>query len=508
MADLIVRPAPNGSNSGSTDIFKVYLAPEYILRYNLRPGEICDLEKGGLPVGSVLIDRSPDKSLRVSVIQISQALQTLYKLKLGDKVSLRHKKEDLPTATTVTFIEIDQASGDGLSSMIDGDERAHWSWVLGKVLKKSSVIAPGMSFSNVEVVGETRSFKILAVEESKITQLYQLSQACLVKFGSIDIQSTNENRNHLHLPVDDIGGLNGQLARLNNIIHEYSSQEGTANWRDGEPPRPPGVLLYGISGTGKSLLLHKIAQAGWRKVYHLDRRTVNQTPQQFAVSIGNIFAEAKSHQPCAVLMDNLESIAPNQASQPALIVKDLAFEIRREIDKLRGSPVLVVAASRTLGDIDQSLRSPFYFSEEIEITIPNLKARAQILQILSGFSKHAVDAKYEYVASQTHGFVGLDLLRLYHAAGEQAKSRIKVEQEARVNDFTVNDEEIRERSKSDYENVLRYVRPTAMREVFVETPQVQWRDIGGQGKVKQYLEEAIIWPHKVSLNIIFNGRRF
>jgi SpoVK/Ycf46/Vps4 family AAA+-type ATPase len=106
------------------------------------------------------------------------------------------------------------------------------------------------------------------------------------------------------------------------------------------------------------------------------------------------------------------------------------------------------------------------------------------------------------IAARTHGFVGADLKKLL---GQAVKTRDIRARASRTDDEQIISREVTSEAllhdmREDFENALFKVRPTAMQEVFVETPDIRWIDIGGQQKVKEELEEAIVWPIKVLLN--------
>ena len=107
------------------------------------------------------------------------------------------------------------------------------------------------------------------------------------------------------------------------------------------------------------------------------------------------------------------------------------------------------------------------------------------------------DAVLQSVADRTHGFVGADLQSLIHTTGVSALKRFYVldaavpasaPQSARppVSDIRLN--------AADIESALLSTRPSAMREVFLETPKVYWTDIGGQAHIKARLRECVEWP--------------
>jgi len=162
--------------------------------------------------------------------------------------------------------------------------------------------------------------------------------------------------------------------------------------------------------------------------------------------------------------------------------------------KTRGK-VIVIGATNRLNAIDEALRRPGRFDREIEINVPDKEGRLSVLKIHTrGMPLKKVDLSK--IASVTHGFVGADLEALTKEAAMNVLRRnlqkIKLDDEAIPN-------EVLEKlivSQNDFLEALRVVRPSAMREVLVETPNIGWENVGGLDKIKQELKEAVEWPIK------------
>lgn len=318
----------------------------------------------------------------------------------------------------------------------------------------------------------------------------------------------------LAITTEGIGGLNKQIELLNKRLTRLI---GKIRGKQLPPQvqRNGGILLYGPAGTGKSLLLNRIAQAPWRKVITIDQATLGATASKSSQTLRALFDEAISNQPSLVLMDNLEGIAGSDNRDS---YGSLASILVAEFDKLKNTQVLVIAATQSPNAIERSLRTPGRFRYEVEVPIPDMPARIEILKALHGTSSKE-DAIAELIGERTHGFVGQDLEALYNNALEHAVDRWYDETSdlAAVSDgleeLDLNSgEATAETSAQDsatasefaqidttmdeYERALLEVRPTAMKEVFLEKPNVHWSDIGGSGSVKQVLDEVVSWPFK------------
>lgn len=317
----------------------------------------------------------------------------------------------------------------------------------------------------------------------------------------------------LAITAEGIGGLNKQIELLNKRLSRLIGQIKGKKL----PPqvqRNGGILLYGPAGTGKSLLLTRIAQAPWRKIITVDQSVLGATMSKNSQALKGIFDEAVANQPSLVVMDNIEAIAGSGQRDS---YGSLTTILVAEFDKLKNTQVLVVGATQNPNDVDKSLRTPGRFRYEIEIPIPDMKARIDILKAMHGTSTRE-DPIAEAIGERTHGFVGQDLEALYNNALEHAVDRYfedfddlssvhdKLEElsldnnengpEATVNTATTDGFANISTTIDEYERAMLEVRPTAMKEVFLEKPNVQWSDIGGSGGVKEVLGEVVEWPLK------------
>lgn len=334
----------------------------------------------------------------------------------------------------------------------------------------------------------------------------------------------------IHVAEKGIGGLSRQIALLNRriarMIGEVKGQTIPANFR-----RNGGILFYGPSGTGKSLLLEKLAQAPWRKVVHINRSTLPGTKARNQVVIGNAITTALANQPCVVIMDDIHRIAGSKDDD------DTIDDLVNEFVRLRDTRVLVVATAPHPSEVDSALRCPGRFEHENEVPVPDVLARADILISMHGEEND--DSQYfariaEQIAQKTHGYVGRDLWALYRLAQDHAIDRhidkgewttvtpstLKHRSTASIDNANMPRPSVSSMSSSslamtlskeiakielnmaDLEYALPQIRPTAMKEIFLEVPQVPWSQIGGSEAVKQMMAEVIEWPLKRAVEML------
>src|SRR5437764_3064850 len=165
------------------------------------------------------------------------------------------------------------------------------------------------------------------------------------------------------------------------------------------------------------------------------------------------------------------------------------------MDGLEGrGKVIVIAATNRPNAIDPALRRPGRFDREIEIKVPDKRGRLEILQIHTRNMPLDTDVDQDKVAEVTHGFVGADIEYLCKEAAMKCLRRLLPE-------LNLEDEKLAPEvldkliiTMNDFEGAIKDVMPSAMREVYLESPDVRWKDIGGLEEVKRELQEAVEWP--------------
>ena len=174
MPDLTVRPLPRGTPAASPNIFTVYLAEAYLERHGLQLGSVCEMRTANGPIGSVIVRKSPDLSIKVSVIQTSQALQALYGLKLGDKVSLKYINRSLQSALVISVTEVEaEANGSSRASECSQETLA-WRSSLSAMLREAEVFSPGLTLQDVTASGSRRNYQILDIDGEREIQLFRM----------------------------------------------------------------------------------------------------------------------------------------------------------------------------------------------------------------------------------------------------------------------------------------------------------------------------------------------
>ena len=497
----VVRPFSKPARTDWKDVFRIHLSPVTMLLHELNAGDVCHIQKGSDVLGCAITWPALEKIMD-SVVQTSKALQTLYSLKLGDKISILPTKNPVEDANLITLCEFYSTNIKNPPRSLIALDIPHWSWFLEHVLEKAEHLSSGMLFENIELRGDKRSFEISSINSKRDSALFRAhSSSKIVIQGTLPEEHGGYGSppQRLEISGDDIGGLTSELERLNKHLAAYSEQQRKMKLPAYYRRHRGGVILYGPSGTGKSMLLQKIGAAPWQKVFQIDSAFTSRQSSNTEVLVQNIFEEALRYQPSVIIIDDLQSVAGKRD-----LVENRNFDLNgtlcEGLDRLGGARVLAVAATTSLAEVDATLRSPGRFEFEIEIPVPDSTARIEILKVARGLPKEAEAKELENLGDRSHGFVGADLDKLTQLAVEKAIERVSaVHSNVSGCKADVRPEFEVKVTETDLNNALLDVRPTAMREVFLETPKVKWSDIGGQHVVKKVLKQAVEWPFKAWL---------
>jgi len=210
-----------------------------------------------------------------------------------------------------------------------------------------------------------------------------------------------------------------------------------------------------------------------------------------------IFEEASRKAPSIVFIDEIDAIAPQRERVIGEVEKRIVAQLLALMDGLtRRENVIVIAATNIPNALDPALRRPGRFDRELAIPIPDRSGRLEMLEIHSRGMPLAQDINLAHLADITHGFVGADLEALCREAAMLTLRRVMPDIDLNAEHFSYEFLARLEVRMEDFEEALREVEPSAIREVFVVVPDVKWDDIGGLAGFKQRLRECVEWPLK------------
>jgi transitional endoplasmic reticulum ATPase len=298
------------------------------------------------------------------------------------------------------------------------------------------------------------------------------------------------------ITYEDIGGLGNAVGRVREMI-ELPLRHPELFKRLGVEA-PKGVLLHGPPGTGKTLLAKAVANETNANFYTIGGPEImSKFYGESEEKLRNVFEQAEKNAPSIIFIDEIDSIAPKREEVTGEVERRIVAQLLSLMDGMssRGK-VVVIGATNRVNAVDPALRRPGRFDREIEIGVPDRNGRLEILQIHTRGMPLAKDVNLEKLADISHGFVGADLQSLSKEAAIGALRKILPEID--LSSESIPAETLRKIivTMEDFMDVVKEMEPSAMREVFVEVPDVKWEDIGGLSSIKQELQEAVEWPLK------------
>ncbi|MEF8882848.1 MAG: CDC48 family AAA ATPase [Halapricum sp.] len=297
-----------------------------------------------------------------------------------------------------------------------------------------------------------------------------------------------------NVTYEDIGGLDDELEQVREMIELPMRHPELFQQLGIEPPK--GVLLHGPPGTGKTLMAKAVAN-------EIDAYfTTISGPEIMSKFYGEseeqlreVFDEAEENAPAIVFIDEIDSIAPERGETSGDVERRVVAQLLSLMDGLeeRGD-VIVIGATNRVDAIDPALRRGGRFDREIEIGVPDRGGRKEILQVHTRGMPLVDEIDLDHYAENTHGFVGADLEQLSKEAAMNALRRIRPEIDLEADSIDAEILESMQVTEKDFKEALKGIEPSALREVFVEVPDVSWDDVGGLEDTKERLRETIQWP--------------
>ncbi len=295
---------------------------------------------------------------------------------------------------------------------------------------------------------------------------------------------------------EDIGDLEYAKQRIRELV-ELPLKYPELFRRLGIDP-PKGVLLYGPPGTGKTLLAKAVANES--NAYFISINGPEIMSKWYGESekkLRDIFDEAEKNAPAIIFIDELDALAPKRGEVTGEVEKRVVAQLLALMDGLhRRGNVIVIGATNRPDAVDPALRRPGRFDREIEFGVPNKEARLEILRVHTRGVPLEKDVDLDKIAEVTHGYTGADLAALVREAAMSALRRVlpRINLEEKQLDPKILEE--LKVTMGDFKQAMKEVKPSGLREVAVEVPNVRWTDIGGLEKAKKRLQEMVEWPLK------------
>jgi len=360
----------------------------------------------------------------------------------------------------------------------------------------------GMGFGGIQqikfIVANTSPNRAVVITENTEVQLSQ---------KAIDVQEDKV----IEVTYEDVGGLEEEVRKIREMVELPLKHPEIFEKLGIEPPK--GVLLHGPPGTGKTLLAKAVANETEANFILLNGPEImNKFYGESEKRVREVFEEAEKSAPSIIFIDEIDSIAPKREDVQGEVERRVVSQLLTMMDGLKSrGRVVVIGATNRPNSIDPALRRPGRFDREVEISVPDKNGRLSILKIHTRNMPLDKSVDLDKLASVTHGFVGADLNALAKEAAMSVLRKVlpKIQPKNGEKDREIPEEILKELkiTDKDFDDALKNVRPSAMREVLVETPNIKWEDVGGLEKVKQELKEAVEWPLKYPDNFKRMGIR-
>ncbi|MHA1562791.1 MAG: CDC48 family AAA ATPase [Promethearchaeota archaeon] len=465
-----------------------------IKELNLKPGEIVEVI--GKRNTAAILFPSSDKS--DEIIRLDGLTRRNAGVAIGEYVKIRKCYYSVANKVVLSFIQPDLK----LSS-----EKQIKLNLLNKPLKEGEIInVSGSNLAKKEQAGPYKELKDMmpflksptvsigevqfAVIDTEPKGIVQIQNSTIVEIreGFVAINTMGNVTTY-----DDIGGLSDVIQRVREMIELPLKHPELFQRVNIDPPK--GVLLYGPPGTGKTLLARAVSQEANATFITINGPEImSKFYGASEEKLRKIFKEAEDKAPSIIFIDELDSIAPKREQVSGEVERRVVAQLLSLLDGLKGrGRIIVIGATNRINSIDEALRRPGRFDREIELPVPDADGRKEILQIHTRGMPLDDSVDLDEYARLSHGFVGADLMAIAREAAMSSLRKIlpKIDLDKPIPTEILDNLII---TDDDFQNALRMVEPSAMREVLIEIPNVAWDDVGGLDQVKQELKESIEWP--------------
>lgn len=472
----------------------------------VRPGDIVEIEGSRKTVG--IVDRAYPTDIGMAVIRMDGILRRNAKTAIGENVTI--KKAQVKEAKEIVIAPAEKGI------VIKGDPLIFKRGLLGRAAVKGDIVVLGgakrrqRTFTSSpyedmfraieeEFMGGFGNFGFsklrFIIANTTPKQPVIISDNTKIKVESQAVEVMEEKIPEV--TYEDIGGLSDEVKKIREMV-ELPLKHPEIFDRLGIHP-PKGVLLHGPPGCGKTLLAKAVANESDTKFFHINGPEItSKFAGEAEKKIREIFDQAEKNAPAIIFFDEIDAIAAKRDDAYGEVEKRMVAQLLATMDglKTRGK-VIVMAATNRPNALDPALRRPGRFDREIDIGVPSKEGRLNILKIHTRNMPLAKDVDLKKIAASTHGLVGADLEALCKEAAmivvRKILPKLNLDEESSIPQEVLDKLKI---VREDFDEAMKVVSPSALREVLVEIPNVEWEEIGGLEDLKQELKEAVEWPLK------------
>lgn len=479
----------------------VRIDSQLMTEIGVRPGDIVELQGERLTVG--IVDRAYPGDIGLNIVRMDGILRRNAKTGIGEIIKVR--KADVKEAKKVIIAPARKGVH------IRAPQEIFKQGLLGRAVVKGDIVSLGGSKRRRSAMTGSPFFD----------DVFSMLDESMIGFGDLKFLVIDTNPKQAVIITDltevtlnpeaveikeeavpevtyeDVGGLEDEIKKIREMVELPLKHPEIFERLGIEAPK--GVLLHGPPGTGKTLLAKAVAnETNSNFILINGPEIMSKYYGQSEENLRKKFEEAEKNAPSIVFIDEVDAIAPKREESKGEVERRVVAQLLALMDGLKSrGKVVVIAATNIPHSLDPALRRPGRFDREVEIGVPDKTGRLNILKIHTRNMPLAEDVKLEDIAEITYGFVGADLAALAKEAAMIVLRRVLPDLKLKEED-TISKELLEQLhiTQKDFMEALKVVRPSAMREVLVEIPNVKWDNIGGLDSVKQELREAVEWPLK------------
>ncbi len=466
----------------------------FMREIDVRPGDIVEIE--GTRKTVAIVDRAYPGDIGLNIVRMDGLARKNARTSIGELITVRKAKVEPAKKVIIA------PAREGI--VVRASPVLFKQNLLGRAMTKGDIIALGgprkrRNFDDVFNLLEDQmmavgfgDLKFIVAETNPKQPVIVTEQTEVV----LNPEAIEINEDALPgVTYEDIGGLQSEITKIREMIELPLKHPEIFERLGVEPPK--GVLLHGPPGTGKTLLAKAVAnETNAHFILINGPEIMSKYYGQSEENLRKKFEEAEKNAPAIIFVDEIDAIATKREETKGEVERRVVAQLLALLDGLKSrGKVVVIAATNVPNILDPALRRPGRFDRELEIGVPNKEGRLNILKIHTRNMPLLKDVNLKELAAITHGFVGADLSALAKEAAMIVLRRVLPD--LKYDKDEPLPKEILEKlfiSKKDFRDSLKVVRPSALREVLVEVPNVKWTDIGGLEMPKQELKEAVEWP--------------
>jgi len=447
---------------------------------NLKPGDVIEI-KGERPTAAIVWRCRPEDA-NLGVIRIDGIIRKNAGVGLSDRVTIRKVEAQACERLVLSPVMAKQQKvrfGPG----IEGFAR--------RGLNKRPIVAGDRIFiPGMTLFAEALPFAIVSTKPKGIVQVMPETEI-VIKEEAVDDEDGGEVASIMY---EDIGGLGNQLTKVREMI-ELPLKHPILFRRLGIDP-PKGVLLHGPPGTGKTMIAKAVANETNAHFTSINGpEIISKYYGESEKQLREIFEEAASNSPAVIFIDELDSIAPKREDVSGEVERRVVAQLLTLMDGMQGRDnVVIIGATNRPDAIDPALRRPGRFDRELEIGVPDKNGRREIVNIHIRGMPVSDDFDMDWVLDNSYGFVGADISALAREAAMKALRRYLPDIDLDQDEIPPEVLEKMEVRMDDFKLAVRDIEPSALREIYIEVPEVNWEDVGGLDEVKERLKESVEWP--------------